>query len=221
MKLSVKILSVRSIKAVESYWQPKDYMELLSRCDYTEAEQVSEAELKEMLFMAITDFEPDEAAKIVLDYKLAGRLKTGQIEALSHEMIEDKVAEEYPDPTFHYDLFNINQLLHQAFNGVFPNTEASLIEVQLVTKDKIEMSQEVVAKALKDALKDNCILKRLYADQLEGKVPFADLAHFIWDLTQKEDGICQLLTSKYWLEKDDIINFEYETEIIMEEDDAH
>ncbi|MBQ0740794.1 hypothetical protein J9332_41620, partial [Aquimarina celericrescens] len=79
-----------------------------------------------MLFMAIPDFEPNEAASIVLTYKLSDQLNEGQIHSISHEMTNDKVAEEYPEPNLHYDLFNINQLLYKAYNGTFPNTEATL-----------------------------------------------------------------------------------------------
>jgi hypothetical protein len=36
--------------------------------------------LSELLSMAITDFEPNEAAAIVLDYKLSDSLNEGQIQ---------------------------------------------------------------------------------------------------------------------------------------------
>jgi hypothetical protein len=46
--------------------------------------------------MAISDYEPHEAAAIVLDYKLE-ELNEGQIEQISHNMLIDKVCEEYPE----------------------------------------------------------------------------------------------------------------------------
>jgi hypothetical protein len=47
--------------------------------------------------MAITDFEPNEAAAIVLDYKLSDSLNEGQIQQISNDMLIDKISEEYPE----------------------------------------------------------------------------------------------------------------------------
>jgi hypothetical protein len=44
--------------------------------------------------MAISDYEPHEAAAIVLDYKL-GRVKRRANSKISHNMLIDKVCEEY------------------------------------------------------------------------------------------------------------------------------
>ncbi len=93
---------------------------MLELFDYSDATSVPETELFDMLSMAISDFEPDEAAEIVLTYKLNSILKEGQIKNLSHEMLEDKVAEEYSDISLHYPLFNINQLLYEAIQWQVP-----------------------------------------------------------------------------------------------------
>jgi hypothetical protein len=47
-------------------------------------------------------------------------------------MLKDKVAEECSEPDLHFDLFNINQLLIKAYNGKSPNTEASIIDVEII-----------------------------------------------------------------------------------------
>jgi hypothetical protein len=60
--------------------------------------------------MAITDFEPNEAAAIVLDYKLSDSLNEGQIQQISNDMLIDKISEEYPE-TMQAPLYHINQLL--------------------------------------------------------------------------------------------------------------
>jgi hypothetical protein len=59
--------------------------------------------------MAITDFEPNEAAAIVLDYKLSDSLNEGQIQ-ISNDMLIDKISEEYPE-IMQAPLYHINQLL--------------------------------------------------------------------------------------------------------------
>mgnify|MGYP000382863969 CR=1 FL=1 len=215
MKLKVKILGLRKLNELDNYWQDTDYRALLKLYDFPDANEVDAAELKEMLYMSITDFEPDEAAKILLTYKLSEQLSEGQIQSLSHEMITDKIAEEYPEPEMHYDLFNINQLLHKAYNGTFPNTEASIIEIEILNEDaaNIEITEEIMTKLISGALTEKSILKRLYADQLDGDVPFGDASKFIWTLDKKSSNTYELLTSTYWIEKEDIVQDAYECKI--------
>ena len=98
MKIAVKIVGIRYVNGISNYWSNEDFIELLKMFDFPDADEVSPDELREMLYMSISDFEPDEAAKIILTYKLGNQLKAGQIHTLSHEMTEDKVAEEYPEP---------------------------------------------------------------------------------------------------------------------------
>ncbi|MFT5886347.1 MAG: hypothetical protein ACI9IP_002811 [Arcticibacterium sp.] len=219
MKISVKIVGIKYVNEIDSYWNHQDFIELLKMFDFPEIEAVSPEDLKEMLYMAMSDFEPDEAAQIVLTYKLGDQLKKGQIQSLSHEMMEDKVAEEYPEPELHYDLFNINQLLFKAYNGTFPNTEASNITIELLNADSAQlvMTEEIMTKLVSHALMEKSILKRLYSDQIDGEVPFKDAAKFIWLLTKKSDSTYELLTSRYWIEKEDIEQFEYDCKIVFHE----
>ena len=216
MKLAVKITGIQNVNEIPSYWNNQDYKELLKMFDFPDVDQINDAELTEMLNMAITDFEPAEAAQIVLNYKLGDQLNEGQIHTISHEMTEDKVAEEYPEPELHYDLFNVNQLLYKAYNGTFPNTEASIIDLEVTSGDaEFEMTEEIMTKLIAVGLIETSLLKRLYSDQLEGTVAFEDAAKFIWTLKKKNETTYELLTSKYWIEKDDIQQSEYETEIVF------
>ena len=220
MKLKVKITGIKYVNHLDAYWSNEDYIELLNRFDFNEADQVKPDELKEILYMAMTDYEPNEAAQILLTYKLEGQLTEGQIQSLSHEMIEDKVAEEYPEPELHFDLFNINQLLYKAYNGTFPNTEASIITIEILNKDadSIEMTEEIMTKLVSFGLVETSIMQRLYADQIEAKVPFEDAAKFIWKLDKKNNTSYELLTSKYWIEKEDFKLTEYECNIAFFDD---
>jgi hypothetical protein len=71
MKYLVKIKDVKSTDKLEGAWSNDDFKELLVKFEFPDADQVKTAELKEYLFMAISDFEPYEAAAILLDYKLS------------------------------------------------------------------------------------------------------------------------------------------------------
>jgi len=166
--------------------------------------------------MAITDFEPYEAAEILLNYKLSEELNEGQIQSLSHEFLKDKVAEEYAEPALHYDLFNINQLLYKAYNGTFPNTEASIIHLEITHEPnvEIEINDELIVKALGSGLKENNLIKRLFEDQLVGEAEFTDASKTIWKINMLSESNYQLITSKYWLDKADFLAYEFETVIV-------
>ncbi len=214
--MKVKIIAINTVNEVDNYWTKEDFINLLEKFDFSDAKNVKESELKEMLFMAITDFEPSEAAEIILSYKLGDKLNEGQIHSLSHEMEGDKVAEEYPEPDLHYDLFNINQLLYKAFNGTFPNTEATKLTFEVIDDDGMEINEnkEIISKIVGGALTDRSIIKRLFSEQLDGSVQFEDAHKFIWKIKTLENNKFEILTSKYWMEREDIVSEEYDVEIV-------
>lgn len=219
--MKVKILEAKTLNELDSYWSNEDYSALLKEFDFPEADEVKDENLREMLFMAISDFEPNEAASIILTYKLSDQLNEGQIHSISHEMTNDKVAEEYPEPSLHYDLFNINQLLYKAYNGTFPNTEATLLKFEVVEDDGIEIGEdrEILAKVIAGALNNRSLVKRLFADQLEASVKFEDAHKFIWTIKNPEKNKYHVLTSKYWISKEDIVESEFEIKIVNFQDE--
>ena len=93
MKFNIIINNVTTVEEIANYWQNKDYIYLLEQFNYPDANAVKQENLREMLHMAITDFEPNEAAGIVLTYKLSGKLNEGQIAQISNDMLLDKVSE--------------------------------------------------------------------------------------------------------------------------------
>ncbi|MDA3892564.1 MAG: hypothetical protein PF517_12945 [Salinivirgaceae bacterium] len=222
MKLKININEIKTVNEFDFYWKTEDYINLLKEFDFLDAEKSNKAELLDLLLMAITDFEPNEAAQILLTYKLSKELNEGQIHSLSHEMINDKVAEEYPEPTLHFALFNINQLLHRAYNGIFPNTEASIIDMEISpitdSDGDGEINKEILIKALGAGLKDNNLIKRLFEQQICGNELFSDAAKTIWKIIKIKDNNYLLITSKYWLDKEDFLNFKYDTEIVFFEE---
>jgi len=168
MKFSIKIKDVTTVEEISNYWQKQDYINLLEGFDFPDAKTVKPENLKEMLFMAITDFEPNKAAEIVLTYKLSDRLNEGQIQQISNDMLLDKVSEEYPEMDLHFDLFNINQLLFKAFNGKFPNTKATIVDFSMDPQDGFEdeITKEIVLKSFSNGISDGNIIKRLFEEQM-------------------------------------------------------
>ena len=78
MKYHVIINNVKSVDELQNAWSNDDYIQLLSRFGFEDAEITNPSELLELLFMAISDFEPEEAAAIILDYKLSNDLNENQ-----------------------------------------------------------------------------------------------------------------------------------------------
>lgn len=220
MKYLVKIIDIKSTDELEGAWNNDDFKELLARFEYPDAEQLKTTELKEYLFMAISDFEPSEAAAILLDYKLSELLAEGQIDNLSHEMLRVKVCENYTEIDLHHDLFNINQLLYKAYNGKFPQAKVSIVQFKIMGEDNasVEITKETVLKALSYGLSENNLIKRLLSDQLEGRKSFPEAEGIVWDLQNKGDHVYSITISEKWLTKNDFTNLEYECSVQPFED---
>lgn len=220
MKYLVKIIDVKSIDELEGAWNNNDFKELLARFEYPDAEQLKTTELKEYLFMAISDFEPSEAAAILLDYKLSDTLAEGQIDNLSHEMLRVKVSENYSEIDLHHDLFNINQLLYKAYNGKFPQAKVSIVQFEIRGEQNApeEITRETALKALSYGLSENNLIKRLLGDQLEGRTSFPEAEGIVWDLQNKGNHMYSITVSEKWLTKSEFTNLEYECTVVPFED---
>lgn len=211
---------INSVKTVEEFtdaWSNVDYIELLDRFGFPDGEKSKPEDLEELLFMAISDFEGPEAAAILLDYKLSEHLTEGQIEQMSHDMILDKISEEYSDISLHHDLFNINQLLFKAYNGTFPSAKATIVEFEITPNQ--DVSKEVVLKILDKTLANNNIIKRLYADQLEGKEAFDEADDIVWELKNIGGNSYIMTTSEYWISRDEFKDAEFDATIAIFEEE--
>ena len=170
--------------------------------------------------MAIADFETNEAASIVLDYKLSEDLNKGQIDQLSHEMLLDKISEEYPEIHLHKTLFNVNQLLYKAYNGKFPNTKATVVDFEIAALGNADkkITKEIALKCLTKNLDSHNIAIRLFGNQLNAEEEFNEANDVIWNLQQQEANY-SMITSEYWMSKDEFLSDEFEAEIAFFEEE--
>ncbi|MFV8443001.1 hypothetical protein [Flavobacterium sp. LB2P44] len=221
MNYQITINRATTVDEIEGYWTDEDYIKLLEKFDYPDASDADTASLRELLFMAISDFEPKDAAAIVLEYKLSEDLNEGQIQQISNDMLLDKVCEEYPEIGLHSTLFHINQLLFKAYNGKFPNAKATIIECSftpIAGENENELTKENILKLLNNGLSDSTLIKRLFDLPMKENVPFPEAEDILWDAETKDRLNYTLTTSEYWLSKDDIIASEFEgvLEIVVE-----
>ncbi|HEY9219947.1 MAG TPA: hypothetical protein VIO43_00045 [Lutibacter sp.] len=213
MKYNIKINSIKTVDEIKDYWTTEDYIQLLEKFNFPDAETAKKDTLYELLLMAITDFEPKEAAVIVLDHKLGEHLTKGQIEQISNEMLIDKVCEEYPEIELQYALFNCNQLLYKAFNGVFPSANATLIDCTITpvdTNSEVEITKEILLKLFSSGLSDRNILKRLFAAQMDENAPFPEAEGIVWELKSKDNSNFRLIASENLLKDADFPALEFE-----------
>jgi hypothetical protein len=223
MNYHIIINKVKTVDELPESWSNQDLIELLDRFGFPDASKSNPAELRDLLSMAITDYEPSEAAAILLDYRLSDELNEGQIDQMSHDMLLDKISEEYPKIGLHHQLFNINQLLHKAYNGTFPSAKATIAEFEMSSEDSDAeaITKEVVLKAFQHTLNGSNLIKRLFSDHLEGKVKFEEADSIIWDLTSIGDNQYQLITSEYWMARDEFLEAEFDAEVILFEEDEN
>lgn len=221
MIFKVIINSVNKIDELKNSWTEADLKELLVKFNYADADQLKPQEIKDYLFMAIADFEPNEAAEIILDFKLSEKLEQGQIDNLSHEMLREKVSENYSDISMQKGLFEVNQLLFKAYNGKFPLTHANVINFELKSEEtkSFEVSKEIVVRAISAGLKDSNLIHRLFEAPLQGKIAFPEAEHILWDLKILGDNQYEIITSEKWIEKDDFKLAEFEATVTPFEDE--
>lgn len=208
-KFAVEISSFTSIKEIPGSWKNSDYKALLEKMDYANPDEISDAELKEMCFMSITDYEPAEAAKLVLEYLIEDELTDGQIENLSHQMLTEKLWEENPKLDLHTRFFKATQLLFDAYNGKFPRTEAVQFQVKLTAENPESLSifeenpEAPIVRILAQGMSDHNLVNRLFGDQLEG-TNFEEAKNIIWELKtvdKKPNEITfDIVSSAYWLD---------------------
>ncbi|MFN4764035.1 hypothetical protein ACKGJN_12980 [Gillisia sp. Q332] len=223
MKYKIKIDSIHTVDEIKEYWQKEDYVQLLEKFNYPDAEDSKAENLRELLFMAITDFEPSEAAKLALDYKLGEQLSEGQIDQIANDMLIDTVCEEYPEMELQSTLFHITQLLFKAYNGKFPSSSATIIECSVTALDKnndITLTKEMLLRLFNDGLSDRNIIKRLFEEQMNGSVEFPEAENIIWELQILNENHFKITTSGNLIKKEEVIASEWEGEIEETEDDS-
>jgi len=207
---TVERLSFSSLTELPDSWQNSDYKALLDKMNYENSADIKEAELKEMCLMSFTDLEPREAAEIVLGYLFPEQLNAGQIDNLAHQMLTEKLWEENPELPLHRGFYQATQLLHDAYNGTFPRTQAVQLQVKCTAANPADLAVFAEAPAapllrlLAPGLPDSALLNRLFSAQLAGP-EFAEAKSIIWQLTTvSQDAnsvVFDVVSSAYWLEE--------------------
>ncbi len=218
---TVKRTSYKTITELPDSWSEQDYKNLLEIMEYDGIAELATQELKEMCLMSLTDNEPGDAAKIVLQYVFQDKLNKGQLDNLSNELLDEKLWEEYADLSMHENFFKVHQLLYDAFEGTFPHPEAVSFSVSVVGKDKgglvvfDDYPEAPLLRLLVAGMPKNNLIYRLFDEQIDGE-QFPEAKDIIWQLqTEKgqENGLLfNIISSGYWFKDFKYVDmFESET----------
>lgn len=204
---TVEVLNFETIDVLPNAWNDQKYIDVLEALDFGDTAALKPSELKEMAMMALADNEPNDAAKVLLDYIFQDRLNEGQKDNLSFEMQEENMWEEYAEIPMHEEFFNIGQLLYQAYNGKFPHPEAAQFQLKISAKKKADLevfnaeTETMIMRVATQGMPPNTLINRLYKEELQQE-NFEQAQHILWQLkeiTKDESSITfEVISSMYW-----------------------
>ena len=73
-------------------------------------------------------------------------------------------------------------------------------------------------KALNSALSPSNIIVRLFEEPMTTETRFPDAESIIWQLNSSDNKNFELLTSDYWINRDDLPTGDYEGEVLIAEE---
>lgn len=230
-EFNVEIVSFKKISDIKNAWLADDYKALLSMMDIEEDELggMSESELEEMCLMSLNDFEHHESARFLLKHIFKDEITEGKIDQLSHQMAEDKMWEEHPDPAYHMRLFNAYGLLRKAYNGIFAKPAGVKFTIKITASKKSSFEifdsslHPVIVRLLSSGVDKTAILDRLYEDQISGN-NFPDAKNILWILQElssaEKERQYEITSSDLWFGGlEEGMSFDAKAHADVEEDD--
>ncbi len=186
-QFDVIVKELKKVNDMPGTWEEKDYHNLLSLSEVDGLEGVAGEELLEMTLMALQDMEPEEAADIVLAYKLGNAVSAGVRQNIVQDLLEnDSPWEECADISLHKNLFATSVLLHKAFPAQFSKPVIMRLSLGIKTQQLqmynmflTEPEPAFVVRILADGMDENCILERLFEEQLLSH-HFPEAKNIIW-----------------------------------------
>lgn len=211
-KYKVQVAELSEINEMPDGWTNEKYAALLKFLDVENSESVPVGELRDTAGMALIDFEPEEAAEKLLEFRFGDEFTAGQRENIAVDARRLKLWERYSDVTFHQEMFNVGYLLNVAFPMKFQQPGAARIKlvVKAMNPDSAETLKNpdsaFVARILADGMNEHSTLVRLYNDNLKGG-EFTEAEDIIWryDLSDFDENqntrTIAVYTSWNWVEE--------------------
>lgn len=206
----VSVLGFSVLEEIEGSWTPDDFQQLLERMDFDDLAGLDAGELREMCVLALRDLEPAQAAALLLQHRLGDVLGPGQIQNVSHEMLDEKLWEEYADMPLHERFFHVGSLLYQAFPRLVAAPDAVEVSLEVTAGDeegerllKRPLHESLLVRLLADGMPDAASLNRVFGESVRGRAfPEAESIVWIFDTEPFADGRLRLdvIGSGCWLD---------------------
>lgn len=219
----VSVVSAKEIRDMPGTWVEHDYRKLLEALEVDDVDDEAASDLLEITLMALQDLEPEEAADVVLAYKLANSITPGARQNIVQDLLDDQRPwEEAADIKLHARIFAAAVLLQKAFPSHFskPDMMKVVLQVRATGAEAGELMTNppeaaFVARMLADAMSENSILERLFDEQLLAH-SFPEAEGIIWQAEFSEQSSTENLSadltiysSEHWLKAmQDISDFQ-------------
>jgi hypothetical protein len=207
-EFDLNILSPKKVYEIPGSWTKENYFKILEICNFKDFSTLSEEDAKDFAIVALQEYEPNEAAEILLKLKFDEKFTKGQRQNIYHAMQIERIWEEYQDFSCHEKLFQCASLLHNVFPRNFPETHAACCSFTIHTSslsatEAIENpTKTLLLRTLGCGLSERSILKRLFKENF-GSLPFPEAEHILWqyEIKKQENQTYEvtLYSSWYWL----------------------
>ena len=191
-KYTAEVLEFKEIHEMPNAWTPEGFLGLLNHIEYDDPTSIPLEELKDMACLALSDFEVEEAAVKVLEFRFGGTLNKGQRQNLAEELKEDRLWEEYSDIKLHEELFNVGCMLYWTFPKHFSTPDIVKLKIKITALNKESTSNLVkpttsfISRVLNDGMDDTNIMGRLFGAHIRSN-HFPESEHIIWSF--KDSGL--------------------------------
>jgi hypothetical protein len=211
-KYKVEVLELKEIHEMPNAWTNEDFKNLLVHIEYDDVASIPDDELKDMTCLALSDFEVDEAAIKVLEYRLGDTLNKGQQKNLAEELKEDRLWEEYSNIKLHEELFNIGCILYWTFPKKFSTPDIVNLKVKITALNQESSinikapNESFLARILNDGMDSSNIMSRLFNSSIKSD-SFPEAEHIIWQYEsidfspQDNANTISIYTSWNWINK--------------------
>lgn len=78
-----------------------------------------------------------------------------------------------------------------------------------------EITKEMVLKAFSNAISGGNVMKRLFEEKMTTDLAFDEAEAVIWELNKADENSFTLITSEYWLNKEELVLSEFEGNCLL------
>lgn len=201
-RYTVTVTAVSDVKTVPGSGSPAQLRALLGALLDDSTDDVSDAELADMVQMSLQDYPASEAARRVLDVVFADVLTPGQRQSLAEDWDDHPAWEHYTDMTLHLRLFEAGIALQAAFPKAFEKPHAVRVTFEMAPSDAdaralLDEPSPAFAARLLGPCAPNGILYRLFDEALDGQ-HFPEAASVVWHLDAQGEQ-WTIHGSRHWL----------------------